>query len=359
MIASGVFQRGALIPAEKKLTVQLGATLGEVRLAVNKLASEGRLDRIPRKGTVVTNDNVTRSAAATATWAVILPTMEYFYAPIVNTIEQETRANGTSLWLRCFDEELDRERQSVWEAVEHGVSGIILAPAVTPETRPAESLEYLGELPVPVVILDHWSIDLPLSGVDAVLSDNFAGTYQSTVHMIRHGYKAISLVHSENDSREMRERLSGYLAALHDHDLEEPEIFARVRDVEDGRIHLLQAQLDAGTDAFVTTNDNTASILIRKLRELGLSVPDDIGVIGYDDEDFARIVDPPLSSVHVEKHEIAKRAVELLQQRIESGKKGRHRTVVIRPTVVARGSCGRNCLTQYQQNGPQARRLQQ
>jgi LacI family transcriptional regulator len=94
-------------------------------------------------------------------------------------------------------------------------------------------------------------------------------------------------------------------------------------------------------------NDRSACTLIRRLHDLGYKVPEDIGVIGYDDEPFATMMTPKLSSVRVDKSEIAKRAVQLLGERIENGTKGRHKTIVLRPTVVVRQTCGKNCPEKY------------
>ena len=224
-----------------------------------------------------------------------------------------------------------------------------IAPATQANGRPRETLDYLAELPVPAVIMDHWGINLPITGIDCVLSDNYAGTYQATVHMIRHGYRKISVAQGDPaSSPEMSERNRGYVSALTDHGLKVPDL-PRIStdDLGRGRLDALKKHLEWGTQGFVVGNDRSASTMIRRLTEMGYKVPEQIGVIGYDDEPFATALCPKLSSVRVEKGEIARRAVGMLRERIETGSKGRHKMVVLRPTVVVRQSCGPNCPDPY------------
>ncbi len=84
-------------------------------------------------------------------------------------------------------------------------------------------------------------------------------------------------------------------------------------------------------------------MLVRLLNQWDVKVPDQVALIGYDDEPFCRVIDPPISSVRTPKVEMAHKAVQLLATRIESGTKGNYRSIILKPTVVARASCGKNC----------------
>jgi len=344
MIERGMLRSGGLVPSERALAARLKAAPGTVRRAVGEMVAEGKLVRLPRKGTIVSPDLPT--ASGSLHWAVVVPTMRYFYPQLVDAIEREAWRLGATVTLGCPREDIDGERRFVLRAIEEGARGILLAPTSTKhQSRSRESLEYLGDLNVPVVIMDHWGIDLPLSGIDCVLSDNFAGCYQATVHLIRHGYRRIAMVTGDGqEGPEVRERRKGYLAALADHGLTEPQVPPlHNRTVEEGDTEAITGVLSAGVEAIATTNDRTAAFLLARLAQMGIAVPDDVAVIGYDDELFAEALNPPLTSVRVEKEEIARRAVQLLQERIASGLKGRHKTLVVRPSVVARQSCGRSC----------------
>jgi LacI family transcriptional regulator len=199
----------------------------------------------------------------------------------------------------------------------------------------------MANLPVPVVIVDHWGVDLPLAGVDSVLSDKFSGGYQGTVHMIRHGHTKIAVVCDDKRiSYEAREFYKGYEKAMEDHGLSLPPL----PDIPAAfRRAIIQPFLDWGVESFVVASDGSAASLIGTLDQLGKRVPDDVGVIGYDDEPFAGVISPKLSTVRVNKREMSRRATELLAERIQRGHRGQTRSIVIRPSVIARESCVRNC----------------
>jgi GntR family transcriptional regulator, arabinose operon transcriptional repressor len=349
MIQRGVLTGGGLVPAERELARQLSASLGEVRLAVNKLAGEGKLVRIPRKGTFVTPRPGKVLAGQTPTWAVIVPLLKYFYPPILHTLEEEARSYGATINLGCSGVNADLERQLVLQAIEKGAEGILLAPARSlRRERDAGSFDYLEGLPVPIVIMDHWGTQaLPSVGVDCVLNDNFAGCYQSTVHLIQHRHTKIGFFRVARPEQitppEFIQRRKGYEAALADHGLAVPQLAPLWNWNIDHDPEPIRQYLEAGVSAFVLTDDTSAAKLLRLLNRWGIKVPEQVAVIGYDDEHMDEITDPPLSSVRVPKEEMARKAARLLQERIESKTKGNYRTILLRPTIVARQSCGNNC----------------
>jgi DNA-binding LacI/PurR family transcriptional regulator len=345
MIDRGILRRGGLVPGERDLARQLGTTLAVVRRAVNKLAEEGTVIRMPRKGTVVSD----RAAASRVeqTWSVVIPSMEYFYPPIVHVIEEEARTGGATVTLHCIGSSISLEQTTVRQVVEKGATGILLAPAVNKlgQARARESLEYLTQLPVPVVLMDHLGVDLPMTGLDCVLADNFAGTYLATTHLIRHNYTRIAMFGdmTPNLAPEFLQRTRGYQAALADHGLSGPESLILNAWNIDNRPDLVKEYLDKGVRAFVCGDDTTAHLAVMLFERLGYPVPGRAAVIGFDNEPFCPYTHPPLTSVGVDKKDMAVRAVKLLQDRIERGTRGEYRSIVLRPTLYARQSCGQNC----------------
>jgi len=330
---------------------ELGVSLGAVRLAIRELTADDTLVRIARKGTFVSRSiNNGNGSFGKRHWAVVVPQMEYFYPPLLQAIETHARAVGKAIMIHCSQDNVDLERRQILQAIEDGAEGILVAPA-TPQNprRTAEDLEYLGELPVPAVVMDHWAVESPAVSVDCVVSDNFAGGYESTAHMIRHGYRNIVILSDKSPdipgraAPEFIQRVNGYHAAMDDHGLE-PMDFPPISNwVLDNRPEEIRQRIDAGAKAFILLDDASAAILIRLLTRWSIAVSDEVAVIGYDDEPFCTMTDPSLSSVRVPKQQMARKAVQLLKERIDNGVKGNYRTVIFKPTVVARASCGKHC----------------
>jgi len=337
-----------LVPGERGLAQKLRVNVGTVRRAVTELASEGKLIRVPRIGTVVASP--TALPKNQAFWTVIVPMMEYFYPPLVHAIEEEARAYGISIVLNCVGESATLERDLVLQGAEHGAQGVLLAPAIRHcQIRKPETLAYLEDLSIPCVIMDHWGLELPPTGIDCVLSDNFAGGYEATTHMIRHGYKRIATFRSNTPDLvpEFMQRERGYEAAMADHGLPVPPLsLLHAPDIDHNRekfLKIIEEHLKYGIEAMIVTDDGTAFKLMNLLHEVGVKVPDQIAVIGYDNEPFAAYTYPTLSSVEIPKKEMARRAVKLLHERIESKSRNNFRTLVLRPHMVGRQSCGKNC----------------
>lgn len=357
MIDQGLLAGGALVPSDRDLARRFGASLVTVQRALNMLAAEGKVQRVSRKGTIVSPTS-RPTPMGRSTWAVIVPTMEYFYPPIVHTIEDEARRRGTRIQLSCAGTDLSLERQLIEEYVAEGVSGIIIAPALPedasytapgrrPEVgRPSDSLDYLGELPVPVVLIDRFGMESPSVAVDSVVKDDFAGMYQSTAHLIQHGYrKIVTFAEMPASSRvhEFAQRCKGYHAAMADHGLAIPDL-PHVSSMDiDWNPELIRTCLNGGMEACVFGDDMSAAMMIRLLRSWNVRVPDDVAVIGFDDEPTCLATDPPLSSVRVPKDEMARKAVQMLAERIETGQRGNTRSIILKPTLIARASCGRHC----------------
>jgi len=195
------------------------------------------------------------------------------------------------------------------------------------------------------VVIDHFGMNMPNIGVDCVLKDDFAGTYQSTVHMIQHGYKKIAgftavIPGQTSMAYEILQRKKGFETALHDYGISLPDLPAlNVWDLYHNH-DAIKRYLDAGVDAFVMPSDAAANLLLLLLNRLNIKVPEQVAIIGYDDDRLCRFSNPPLSSVQVPKTTMAKKAVEMLSERINSGQKGNYRSIILKPMVVPRESCG-------------------
>jgi DNA-binding LacI/PurR family transcriptional regulator len=198
------------------------------------------------------------------------------------------------------------------------LDGVILSPLALDDDAlhrrdPAVPLVLLGERVSPA------------SGADHVAIDNHGAAKVATQHLVESGRRAIGVIGSQRDQRwtTPRVRLQGFRAAMSDADIAvreqligEVEIFHRA----DGAA-AVRAMFEAGErpDALFCFNDLLAHGAIRALADLGVRVPDDVAVVGFDDNEQSSFSVPTVTSIAPNKQRLAQLAVAALAERLEAG----------------------------------------
>lgn len=213
------------------------------------------------------------------------------------------------------------------------------------ETDPA--VKVLLENKVPTVL-----IDAPVMGerIAYVQSDNYRGTYMATEHLLSLGHRSITFVNEKQHSAIFKERSRGFRDAMEAWGIyctDDRIIFANDK-VEDG-ITAAKAGVSMGSTAIMTFSDRLALGVIEGLRTIGLRIPDDISVIGFDDITLAEYASPPLTTVRQHGCEMGRLAVRELVN--ASGLTGRDvitlRRHIIDTQLIIRNSTGPAKKTQH------------
>lgn len=202
-----------------------------------------------------------------------------------------------------------------------------------------EQVREIQGLGLPTVLIDHW-----FPGVSSVNSDNFGGAYLLTEHLIRQGFGRIAFISGPQQHYSIAQRLQGYRHALLAHGRTPESVLEVSRsplDDEEGTDtavrHLLA--LPQRPDAIVAYNDATALRALRTCQMLGLSVPAEMAVVGFDDLASAAVSFPPLTTIRVDKEELGVRGVEYLLHRSgEAAQLILPVSLVIRESAVRAGS---------------------
>jgi LacI family transcriptional regulator len=174
---------------------------------------------------------------------------------------------------------------------------------------------------MPIVFVDRIVDDIDTHKVSA---DNFKGAYNATQHLIECGYRRIAAITNPESLSISKERLAGYRAALIDNGITIDDamikfcqhggmIFQEVQEVVD---ELLELE-DKPTAIFAAADKLTTNCL-RIFKAKGISVPDEMGLIGFSNIDLAELIEPPLSVVRQPAFEMGEVATKLLLQIIES-----------------------------------------
>jgi len=197
---------------------------------------------------------------------------------------------------------------------------------------------------VPIVFFDRTNDDL---GMDSVVIDDYKGAFMATEHLIAQGYRRIAHISGPRHLKNFFDRLKGYTEALRankiklDHSL----IYNGNISIDSGREgtrHLLS--LADPPDAIFATEDFTALGVIKELKEKGIKIPEEFGVVGFANELFGEHITPTLSTVDQQTIGMGRSALNLLLDIIETKGVGHPITqkIILEPLLICRDSSNRN-----------------
>lgn len=259
-----------------------------------------------------------------------------FYIPMMMAAQAEAGLHGIHLILRTASRfDVPMEMPKMFQ--EQSVTGMLLVGAALPKVMEA----YEPFLPVSVVVDNRDAAGRH----DCILSDGFGGISAVTRYLIGLGHRRIAFVQDEPTAPSFRDRQHGYLCALWDAGITpRPEwVVATPRHaVLEPYLKSLLLSEDRPT-ALVCANDRNAFAALTACRALGLSVPDDISVAGFDNTGASVHSHPPLTTVEVNKEQMGRLAVRQLLARIgkiRSGSVALPATNFVIPVeLVKRASC--------------------
>lgn len=193
------------------------------------------------------------------------------------------------------------------------VAGTIMVAIDVDDAR----VRALIDADLPTVFIDH-----AISGAHAtsIKPDNRAGGRQVAHHLLRLGHRRIVIFRGHPTSLASQERLLGCRDVFDAAGLGPDAVVVQPSDFSRGGAYRdALAFFDAPLDrtAVIAQSDEMAIGILRALRERGLCVPDDVSLVGFDDLDLCLYMDPPLTSVHVDRGALGQRAVHLLLDMID------------------------------------------
>jgi LacI family transcriptional regulator len=258
-----------------------------------------------------------------------------YFTDVVASIEAAAGRAGHTLLLGDTREDPEHELTIVRALAERQVDGMLLAPTVGAVDR---ALPYLEAQGVPVVLLDRF-VDVPH---DQVGCDNEQPTAQLVEHLIDLGHTRIAMAIGIPGLSTTDERVRGYRLALEHRGLAyDPAIVVEGHSDRDRAHDAMLALLDAPDPptALVSGNNFMTIGLLRAIVERGLSVPEDLALVAFDDFEWADLFSPRLTVIRQPTGRLGSRAVELLLSRLQDP--GRPpRTERLEATFVHRDSCG-------------------
>lgn len=316
LIQNNATAAGDQLPTETQLMKTYGVSRHTIRQALDQLAHENMLVRIPGKGTFTSQTSSLHEPAENLVAVIMTYISDYIFPSIVRGIEQRLRESSYSMILLSTQNRVDLERRALQTALDQNCQGIILEP--TKSTMPNQNLDIYDEIcsrQLPVVLLHADPPGFP--PFYKILFDDQEGAYLLTEHLIMQGHKSIGGVFKIDDKQGLF-RLKGFIAALeHYHIPFDPtSIFLYSTESKGIAAQEYVRSMFAGkpqhASGIVCYNDEIAIAVIKQLEARGFHVPGQVSVVGFDDSPLAALSHPELTTIRHPKEEMGKTAASVL-----------------------------------------------
>ncbi|WP_328432393.1 LacI family DNA-binding transcriptional regulator [Streptomyces sp. NBC_00453] len=323
-----------------------------VRRDINALAARGLLTKVHGGATLPTElDSAqaqarrTRTAATPFAIGMVVPSLDYYWPQVVSGARAAAAALGVQLQLRGSSYDQAEDRRQISRLIEaKQVQGLLLAPNLDGDgDGVAEMIDWIGNLPVPTILVERQISSWPPNSrqLEWVRSDHALGLEMAVRHLHEHGHRRIGLVLSKG-SPTSAHLAHGWHKACRELGLPDDFVVrAGVALYEPGHRQTIEAILErcrrCGVTALIVHSDPDAISIAQYLSEQGVAIPDDIALVGYDDE-VAHLAEPAITAVRPPKARVGRTAVEMMVSRLKEGKRRPPQRVLILPELILRDS---------------------
>ncbi|MEM9160984.1 MAG: LacI family DNA-binding transcriptional regulator, partial [Verrucomicrobiota bacterium] len=254
----------------------------------------------------------------TNTIGLVIPDISnIFFATVARCIETEARKRGYFIML-CDSQENPRiEEESIRLLRNRNIDGLIISPV----GMIGKSLQAMRDSGFPVVLLDRYfpGLDIPY-----VTSENHQGAYEATKRLCALGHRRIACIRGLPDSSSSRDRVRGYRDALVEQGIEIDRSLIVGDDFSERCGYLetkLLLQKRKRPTAIFSLGNLTSFGAMRAIKEGGLSVPEDVSLVSFDDHYYSEFLRTPLTAVSQQVDEFGLFAVKLLYDQLDGDAK--------------------------------------
>jgi DNA-binding LacI/PurR family transcriptional regulator len=271
---------------------------------------------------------------------IIVPKITYhLYATAISGIEKIAEENNMHIIICQSNESYEREKSLVKELMDIGVSGLIVSLAG--ETKEFNHFLELKKLNIPLVFFNRLCNEVE---TDRVIIDNFKASYDATEHLISIGCKKIGYIGGPQILQISNTRLLGFKKALADANLpiNDKHIeycnFTREGNLSAARKLLYSPNHPDGIIAF---SDQVAITAMLAAKERGLKIPEDISIIGFNNEPVDELLQPSLTSIDQPAYEMGIESAKLIMERIKNPEKEFSKKI-LESNLIIRNSTNKN-----------------
>lgn len=330
----------------KQIATELGISAMTVSRALN---DKDNVDINTKKRVVekarsmgYTPNHVAKSLVSrkTNTIGVVIPEIFHaFFSEVISGIEEATYKLNYQLFLTNSAEKSEREKSSINALQSKRVDGILISCAET-----SDDISFYKKIintGLPFVFFDRCIENI---GASCVSVNDHESSKQITRHLIDHSYKKIAHLSGPAEVSIAQKRKKGYIDALKEQDIPFDESLVIESGFnEKGGYQAMSELLDLPGDirprAVVAINDPAAFGAIKAIEERGLSIPDDIAIVGFSDDIRSELIACPLTTVRHPAFQIGKRAAQKLIKMIDTNEEPIE-NIELTNEIIIRKSCG-------------------
>ncbi|HEX7057113.1 MAG TPA: GntR family transcriptional regulator [Bacilli bacterium] len=339
-LQTGRLQPNDQMPSEHEIAGRFGISRQTVRHTLGELVQEGRLYRIQGKGTFVSPAKSGGSQGGQTIAMLTTYISDYIFPHIVRGAELSLRQKGYSLLLSSTDNDKEKELVHLQTILDQPPRGLIIEPTKSALGNP--NLPYFLALRaqgIPFVMINE---RYPEMNCPCVKVDDASGGFKATEHLIQLGHKRIAGFFKTDDLQGVN-RLKGFLLALEQYHVALRPEFVVSYSTEEKNTKPFAAALDMlkrkdRPTAFVCYNDELAVKLLDAIRLVGLTVPRQLSITGFDDSSLATASEIKLTTLTHPKADLGAKATEMLLDMIAGRPDGQPQDFVYAPELVIRES---------------------
>jgi LacI family transcriptional regulator len=269
---------------------------------------------------------------------VVLDVTNPFFTEVARGTEDAANESGYAIVLCNSDNSEGKERPYLRMLEEQRARGLI----ITPVARDAGRLSWLRKRGMGVVLLDRPSTDPDLCSVAV---DDVGGGALAGRHLLERGHERLCLLTGSLSIQQCAERREGMRNAVAAAGLDPDEAIYEVEvptlGAESGEA-VMERILDRRRPptAVFCVSDRLAMGFMRAVTARGMSVPDDVALVGYDDVEFAAVLRTSLTTVRQPKYQLGEAAMRLMLDEVSMSDAHHHQQLLFRPELVVRASTG-------------------
>ena len=342
-VRKGDFKPDDALPSENELAEDYGISRGSVRTALKELQDKGVIYSVAGKGSFISRQISDQSVIKQDRIAFIVPSLDGSDLQVYQGIEDTLNKEGYILSIFNSQKSIEQENKNLRLLLEGKEKGAIIFPNWGRTN--AEALFELKMAGYPFVLIDRYFRELE---TDYVVTDNKKGGFLATEHLIKLGHKRIGIILGLNCTA-IEERFEGYREALAQYGIAYDPVLMRRFQRDDAEENEPSAEIGYNEAAgllqekpttIFATNDFLARGAMKAVQDAGMDIPGDISVVGFDNQGFAELLDPPLTTVAQPFYQLGQKAAGMVLGQLDNGLENQgFKRITLEPELIVRQSC--------------------